>query len=83
MILFNSAAESIYARHAEMLYKDRAAELFAAGGWEELVTELRDQAVCRAAASGLMRHLLSGERLWSDWAPPCSLRTTKKRLSFC
>ena len=39
---------------AEMLYKDRAAELFAAGGWEELVTELR--------ASG---GVLSSKRLMS------------------
>ena len=59
-----------------MLYKDRAAELFAAGGWEELVTELRASGGVLSSSKRMMRHL-EGERLWSDWAPPCSLRTTK------
>ena len=58
VILFNSAAESIFGAPArEMLYKDRAAELFAAGGWEELVTELRASGGVLSSSKRLMRHL--------------------------
>ena len=57
IILFNSAAEDIFGLSARaMLYKERAAELFTALGWQDLVHELRSSGGVISSAQRTMRH---------------------------
>ena len=57
IILFNSAAEEIFGLPTrDMLYKERAAELFADDGWDDLIDELRQSGGVISSTQRRMKH---------------------------
>ena len=69
------------ARRREMLYKDRAAELFAAGGWEELVTELRASGGVLSSSKRLMK--LGGREVVVRLGASMLFENNQRRRLFC